>query len=91
MPYSVHYTKRFLKELASLPANPRKKIEKIVFDELTKINVAELGYVQKMSGYKDKYKIRVGEYRIGLTIDVTDRTISVERVAHRKEIYRVFP
>jgi mRNA interferase RelE/StbE len=44
-----------------------------------------------MKGYKDKYKIRVGDYRIGLTIDKTNQTIICQRVAHRREIYQIFP
>nr|WP_308253415.1 type II toxin-antitoxin system RelE/ParE family toxin [Geminocystis sp. GBBB08] len=44
-----------------------------------------------MKGYKDKYKIRVGDYRIGLTIDKTNQTIICQRVTHRREIYQIFP
>ena len=44
-----------------------------------------------MKGYKDKYKIRVGDYRIGLTIDKKNQTIICQRVAHRREIYQIFP
>ena len=44
-----------------------------------------------MKGYKDKYKIRVGDYRIGLTIDKKNQTTVCQRVAHRREIYKIFP
>lgn len=44
-----------------------------------------------MKGYKDKYKIRVGDYRIGLTLDQETQTILFQRVAHRSEIYKIFP
>ena len=44
-----------------------------------------------MKGYKDKYKIRVGDYRIGLTLDKQNQTIICQRVAHRREIYKIFP
>jgi mRNA interferase RelE/StbE len=40
---------------------------------------------------KDKYKIRVGSYRIGLTIDQETQTILCQRVAHCSEIYKIFP
>ncbi len=40
---------------------------------------------------KTKYKIRVGAYRVGITIHTSERTVVVERVAHRREIYRFFP
>jgi mRNA interferase RelE/StbE len=44
-----------------------------------------------MRGYKDKYKIRVGDYRIGVTVDKKSQTILCQRVAHHREIYQVFP
>ncbi len=89
--WKVEYKKKILKELVSLPSDIQSRIETIVFQELETENPFELGYVNKMKGYKDKYKIRVGNYRIGLTIDKKSQTIICERVAHRREIYQIFP
>jgi mRNA interferase RelE/StbE len=89
--WKIEYNKRFLKELASLPKEVQPRVESIVFSELEADNPFELGYISKMKGYKDKYKVRVGDYRIGLTIDKTNRTIICQRVAHRREIYKIFP
>ncbi|VEP17161.1 Toxin RelE3 (fragment) [Hyella patelloides LEGE 07179] len=44
-----------------------------------------------MKGYDDKYKIKIGNYRIGITIDKKAKVIICQRIAHRREIYRVFP
>ncbi len=89
--WKVEYTKRFLKELSSLPTEIQSRMESIVFEEMESNNPFELGYLSKMRGYKDKYKIRVGDYRIGLTIDKKNRVIICQRVAHRREIYQIFP
>ena len=89
--WTVEYTKRFLKELAALPVEVQERVEPIVFQELESENPFELGYLKKMKGYSDKYKIRVGDYRIGITIDKSTNTLICERIAHRREIYRVFP
>ncbi|MDJ0531094.1 MAG: type II toxin-antitoxin system RelE/ParE family toxin [Xenococcaceae cyanobacterium MO_207.B15] len=89
--WKVEYTKRFLKELSSLPKDIQSRIESIVFSELESGNPFDLGYLSKMKGYKDKYKIRVGDYRIGLTLDKKNQTIICQRVAHRREIYQIFP
>jgi len=89
--WKVEYNKRFLKELTSLPKDIQSRIELIVFYELETDNPFELGYLDKMKGHKDKYKIRVGDYRIGLTIDKSNQTIICQRVAHRREIYKTFP
>ncbi|MDZ8091860.1 MAG: type II toxin-antitoxin system RelE/ParE family toxin [Nostoc sp. DedQUE05] len=89
--WQVEYTKRFLKELAALPVEIQSRIEPIVFQELETENPFELGYLEKLKGYSDKYKIRVGDYRIGITLDQATQTLICQRVAHRKDIYRIFP
>lgn len=45
--------------------------------------------VKKMQGYDTFYRLRLGDYRIGLEV-VDDRVIFV-RILHRKDIYRYFP
>jgi mRNA interferase RelE/StbE len=89
--WKVEYTKKFLKELADLPQDVQPRIEPIVFQELESENPFDLGYLQKMKGYDDKYKIRVGDYRIGISVDKETQTLICQRVAHRKDIYRIFP
>ncbi len=80
-----------MKELSDLPDNVQVRVEAIAFQELKTENPFSLGYVQKMKGYTDKYKIRVGDCRIGISIDAVDKRIICQRVAHRREIYRIFP
>ena len=89
--WKVEYTKRFLKELAKLPKSVQERVEVIVFDELECSNPFDLGYLEKMKGYTDKYKVRVGNYRIGLTLDKKTKIVICQRIAHRREIYRIFP
>ena len=33
----------------------------------------------------------LGKYRIGITIDKTNKFLICQRIAHRKDIYKVFP
>ena len=89
--WQVEYTKKFLKELASLPKDTQSRVESIVFRELETENPFELGYLRKLRGYKDKYKIRVGDYRIGVAVNKKNKKITCQRVAHRREIYQSFP
>ncbi|MFP4247584.1 MAG: type II toxin-antitoxin system RelE family toxin [Halochromatium sp.] len=42
-----------------------------------------------MTGYPNRYRIRIGAYRIG--IELQGDTIEVMRVLHRREFYRYFP
>jgi mRNA interferase RelE/StbE len=42
---------------------------------------------RKLRGYKDLWRIRVGDYRIVYIVDDDSKTVSVTRVAHRKDVY----
>lgn len=43
--------------------------------------------VEKLAG-QDKYRLRQGNYRILYTVDNHQVTITVIKVAHRREVYR---
>lgn len=42
---------------------------------------------RKLRGYKDFWRIRVGEYRVVYIIDDDRKMVSVTRVAHRRDVY----
>lgn len=42
---------------------------------------------KKLTDFED-YRIRVGDYRIIYSIDDVIRIVSIERIAHRKDVYR---
>lgn len=50
---------------------------------------AEINNLTKLKGYDDFYRIRIGNYRIG--IKLMNEEIIFVRLLHRKEIYRFFP
>ncbi|MCK9396280.1 MAG: type II toxin-antitoxin system RelE/ParE family toxin [Methylobacter sp.] len=86
----VEYSKKFLKQLAAVPIDIRSKIESFVFDELVSTSsIYEMGKVEKMKGYDGFYKVRFGNYRLGLVIE--NELITVKVVMHRREIYKFFP
>ncbi len=89
--WKVEYTKRFLKELSKLPDEIQNQAEKIVFEDLFSDNPFDLGVLEQMTGYPDKYKIRLGKYRIGIVADKNEKLLICQRIAHRKDIYRIFP
>lgn len=45
--------------------------------------------LRKLSGYETYYRIRIGDYRVGLEI-IQDEVI-LTRVLHRKDVYKYFP
>lgn len=91
MTWRVTYTRTFLKELVSLPAHVQKQVENIVFGDSILEDPFLGGKTQKLVGYHTYYKIRFGNYRVGLRIDIDTEQIEFQRVLHRREIYRKFP
>lgn len=86
---NVEVNRKFLKDLAKLPARERQKIERFVFEESQLINfVEEVGF-RKLQGYSNFYRVRFGDYRVGVRYE--SETLVFERVLHRKDIYRYFP
>jgi mRNA interferase RelE/StbE len=45
--------------------------------------------LKKMVGYKNYYRIKIGDYRIG--IEIKDNIIDFIVIAHRSKIYKIFP
>ena len=43
---------------------------------------------EKLAGESDRYRVRVGQYRIVYSIADADLVVLVVRVAHRKDVYR---
>ena len=86
----IEYRKKFLKELSKIPIGERLRIEHFVFKELPKANsIFEIGNIEQMKDYPSYYKVRFGQYRIG--IKLKDGIVILERALHRKDIYRYFP
>jgi mRNA interferase RelE/StbE len=87
---NVEYRKQFLKELAKVPPYQRAVIENFVFNELpSSKSFSESKKIERLTGYPGYFKIRFGDYRVGLHIE--GELLVLERVLHRKEIYRYFP
>ena len=43
--------------------------------------------MQKAKGYKDHWRVRVGDWRVLYIIDDEANLVSVTRIAHRREVY----
>lgn len=42
---------------------------------------------KKLKGYKDLWRIRVGDYRVIYSVDDSNSAVDIIRMAHRKEVY----
>jgi len=43
---------------------------------------------RKMQGGEDAFRIRLGDYRVIYTVDDSVKIVAVERIRHRREVYR---
>jgi len=82
--YSVEVKPPARKELEALPNNvlPRvvQKIESLG-------DTPRPTGCKKLKGYKDQWRVRVGDWRVVYIIDDDAKLISITRIAHRREVY----
>ena len=82
--YRVYFKPSAEKELRSLPKNiAESAILKI--DTLTENPRPRIS--KKLKG-EDSYRLRIGNYRMVYNIDDKNKTITVFRIRHRKDVYR---
>lgn len=66
------------------------RIKQIILQIENTSSLSEIPNIKKLTGFPDYYRIRIGDYRAGFEI-VNATTIRFILVAHRKEIYKLFP
>ncbi len=42
---------------------------------------------KKLRGYKDQWRVRIGDYRVIYLLDYAKALVTIIRVAHRKDVY----
>lgn len=52
-------------------------------------NLRDVSNIKKLTGSKDAYRLRVGDYRLGFFVD--DEVVQFARVLYRSEVYHRFP
>lgn len=85
------YQPSFIKDLKTLKSTSVfQQINKLVFEDIPNYQTLDdISNLKKLKGEDSAYRIRIGDYRIGIIFDA-DKII-FERVLHRREIYRYFP
>ena len=82
----VDITRSASKNIKKIDINIRNKVsEKIL--ETEALNTTNEIQSEKLSGFKDRYKIRVGNYRI-VYQKLTATHIEITSVRDRKEVYK---
>lgn len=87
----VLYREAFLRDLKKLKKQPvYSRILRLAFEILPATEtLRDLSSVKSLSGHSKRYRIRVGEYRVGF--EGEGSRIELIRVLHRRDFYRYFP
>ncbi len=64
-----------------------KTFQIIIINKIRKLISEEAESVEKLTGYKNFYRLRIGTYRIVYLKSVDE--IEIILVAHRKEVYKL--
>jgi mRNA interferase RelE/StbE len=87
----IEFDKSFEKSIDRLRDNSlAPKIQKIIELLESAKSINELSNIKKLSGYKTYYRFRLGDYRLGIE-KINDTTLRLIIIAHRKNIYNLFP
>ncbi len=86
----VLFERSFYRDLKRIHnSKVRKQVWKIIEVVERASTLAEVPHIVKLRGYETFYRIRLGDYRMGL--EVTGNTVIFVRFLHRRDIYRYFP
>ena len=86
----VAFLKKFSKDLDKISQPKDRKALLEVIKLVKEVNkIEDVPGVKKLSGFNDAFRIRSGNYRIGVFVD--GKVVQFARVAHRKDIYKLFP
>ena len=87
----VEFDKSFSKSLDRIKDSTiLRRIETTLLKLEEAESLQDLKNLKKLSGFKNYYRIRLGNYRIGIE-QIDKRTIRLIIIAHRKDIYKKFP
>lgn len=65
------------------------RVEETIKDVEDADSLTEIKNLKKLRGGKNHYRIRIGDFRIGLTLK--QETVEFVRCLSRKDLYRYFP
>lgn len=86
----VDFKKSFLKDLKKIK---NKSLQNTVYEVIVQVesanNLNQIKNLKKLTGYEVHYRIRIGDYRIGLKFE--DEVVYFVVFEHRKDIYKGFP
>ncbi len=86
----VDFTKHFARQVDELRSDAlRDKLRMVVHTVMEATTIRDIPNLKKLKGHASAYRIRLGDYRIGLFIE--EKQVLFAAFEHRKDIYQRFP
>ena len=87
---NVAFRRSFVRDLRRVRDNNLRERVKETIEAIEGVEtLREMSNVKKLRGGEGYYRIRIGDYRLGLVLE--GDTVVFVRFLHRKDIYRYFP
>lgn len=87
---TVRFRTSFARDLKAIKDRAvLRRVQQVIAEVEEATAVQEISGLTKLSGSQQFYRIRLGDYRIGLSLE--GGTIEFVRCLHRRDIYRYFP
>ncbi|OJV13433.1 MAG: hypothetical protein BGO21_16110 [Dyadobacter sp. 50-39] len=83
------YTNAFIKDVKKSSSEVQSQIKNLIEEIKVVDRLVDIPNVKKMKGFSNAFRIRLGEYRVGVLWE--DEKLALARMLHRREIYRYFP
>lgn len=88
--HEPHLYQEFRKDLRQVrDTSVLARLQEIIHEFEAAASIQDLKNLKKLSSESRHYRLRLGDYRLGLIIEAD--TATLVRILHRKDIYRYFP
>ncbi|OIP03819.1 MAG: plasmid stabilization protein [Bacteroidetes bacterium CG2_30_32_10] len=86
----IAFLRHFYKDLKKITIESIKRdVADVIINTEKASKISEINNIKKLTGFKNAYRIKIGDYRIGIFIE--NDLVEFARLIHRKDIYKVFP
>jgi len=89
MTMKVIFRRSFLKDFRRVDKSLGRRVEQVIEEVEQATSSQDIHNLKRLSGKGPYYRIRIGDYRIGLKMD--GDVVEFLRLLHRKDMYRYFP
>jgi mRNA interferase RelE/StbE len=85
----VEFKKSFAKDLKGVDQDWLDRVKEVIHAVEQADELSQVAGLKKLKGGGDYFRIRVGDYRLGLAVE--EGTVIFVRFLNRKDIYKHFP